>query len=664
MKKVNALLLWVLVLLLALPAAAQKEASQARPRRNVILFVADGLRYGSVNQRDTPALWAIRTRGVDFKNSYSLFPTFTTANASAIATGHHLGDTGDFSNTLWVGYPLFNTGNFGMKPGTPLPFLESDRILGDVCDHYQGNYLGEETFLQMAREHGYNTAAVGKLGPTGIQDVTALAPHNGRFTPGAAIIVDDHTGLAAGIPLAEKMREALRKAGVPDEAPQRSNGYAQDSQYNNGYSGSSTKPGTLMANVVQQQWFADVTTRGLLPMFAAEKDKPFAIVYWSRDPDGTQHNQGDSLGKLTPGINGETSRAGVRNADRNLQQILDWLAAHPAIRSNTDIFVTSDHGFATISRREIAPGHGTRSEAAQHDYAGANGQVDTGKGTLPSGFLAVDLALGLKTALFDPDRPAQGEASVFKQVKLGGDGPWEHPAYGNGLLGARIEKADGSDARAIVAANGGSDLIYVPDGSAETVRDIVKLLLGYDYVGGIFVDNKFGALPGTLPLSAIGLVGDSALPRPAIVIAFKNFDLRPGDAQTGVQLSDTSLREGQGMHGGFGRDSTYNNMAAMGPDFKQGFVDLAPVSNADIVPTLARLLHFDVKPKGSLQGRVAKEALRGQGDPAAVETKALASAPGDGRRTILEYQEFEGQRYLQTACFAAAAAERCNEAAR
>jgi len=42
------------------------------------------------------------------------------------------------------------------------------------------------------------------------------------------------------------------------------------------------------------------------------------LVYWSRDPDGTQHGQGDSLNELTPGINGPTSRAAIRNADDNL----------------------------------------------------------------------------------------------------------------------------------------------------------------------------------------------------------------------------------------------------------------------------------------------------------------------------------------------------------
>ena len=42
------------------------------------------------------------------------------------------------------------------------------------------------------------------------------------------------------------------------------------------------------------------------------------LVFWSRDPDGAQHNHGDSLGKLVPGINGPTSLAGIRNADDNL----------------------------------------------------------------------------------------------------------------------------------------------------------------------------------------------------------------------------------------------------------------------------------------------------------------------------------------------------------
>jgi hypothetical protein len=40
----------------------------------------------------------------------------------------------------------------------------------------------------------------------------------------------------------------------------------------------------------------------------SERRKLFVVVFWSRDPDGTQHNQGDSLSQLSPGINGPTSK--------------------------------------------------------------------------------------------------------------------------------------------------------------------------------------------------------------------------------------------------------------------------------------------------------------------------------------------------------------------
>jgi hypothetical protein len=35
-----------------------------------------------------------------------------------------------------------------------------------------------------------------------------------------------------------------------------------------------------------------------------------------------------------------------------------------------------------------------------------------------------------------------------------------------------------------------------------------------------------------------------------------------------VEIADTGLQQGQGMHGSFSRADTFNNMAAIGPDFK------------------------------------------------------------------------------------------------
>ena len=39
--------------------------------RNVIIFVADGLRRCSVNAQDAPTLLSVRQKGVDFENSHS-----------------------------------------------------------------------------------------------------------------------------------------------------------------------------------------------------------------------------------------------------------------------------------------------------------------------------------------------------------------------------------------------------------------------------------------------------------------------------------------------------------------------------------------------------------------------------------------------------------------
>src|SRR5689334_22061396 len=121
----------LLAVLGGLTLAVDQGATQAR-RRNVIVFVADGMRHGSINERDTPALWKIRSEGVYFDNSHSLYPTLTTPNASAIATGHGLGDTGDFGNAIWMRYAMFDSGTFGLSRGTPVPFLENNQIQADL----------------------------------------------------------------------------------------------------------------------------------------------------------------------------------------------------------------------------------------------------------------------------------------------------------------------------------------------------------------------------------------------------------------------------------------------------------------------------------------------------------------------------------------------------
>lgn len=122
---------------------------------NPILFVPDGLRARIVTPQTAPAMAEVRDKGVNFKNPHSLFPTFTMANGSAMATGHYLGDTGTFSNTIYTAYPVAHAND------TVTPFLEVDPVLLDVDEHFGGDYLNEETILKMARDKGFSTAALG-----------------------------------------------------------------------------------------------------------------------------------------------------------------------------------------------------------------------------------------------------------------------------------------------------------------------------------------------------------------------------------------------------------------------------------------------------------------------------------------------------------------------
>jgi arylsulfatase A-like enzyme len=613
-----------------------------------------------------PTFYRIRTQGTDLENSHSVYPTFTTANASVLATGHALGDTGDFSNTLYPGALLAPMFMANGASGTVTPFLESDEVLASMNALFNGNYLGETTLLSYAREHGVNVASIGKIGPTAIQQIDQVTWDHDTFAPTDAYIVDDATGTQRGVPLPLGFADTLNAADLPPATPSRNNGYPDGSVYSNATAGDAVTSGTKAANFNQMRWETDVTTRVLLPRFAAS-EKPFLLLFWSRDPDGTQHNQGDGFNpnsaryNLQPGINGETSTKALHNADASLKRILDWLDANPEIKANTDIILTSDHGFATISRRDM-DNHGKLSDspAKTPENELTVKAVAEVPGTLPPGFLAMDLALFTNSRLFDASAAAVTGDSVFPEVLFRDKSPRPHPSTGNALIGMPdgkpVRKLDGSDAQMVVATNGGSDLIYVPTGDPAIVQRAIALLSDFDYVSGIFVDDKYcpsaDSCPGALRLSDIGLLGSTKLPRPAIVVNFKVFYAGPS-LQDAIQISDTTLQQGQGMHGGFGRESTWNNMAAIGPDFRTRYVDPTPVGNIDIAPTIAHILGLELPAVGTLRGRIMNEALASTTNtPSAPASSApLVSAPAkNGRRTVVEFQDFDGHRYLDRGC--------------
>jgi arylsulfatase A-like enzyme len=581
-------------------ATATVAVSQERTPHNVILFVPDGLRALKVEPENAPTMAAIRDKGVNFKNSHSMFPTFTTANASAFATGHYLGDTGDYSNVIYTGHPIQAAGN------SVTPFLEDDAVLGEVDQDFGGNYLNEQTILNAARSRGFSTAVIGKVGPVLIFDHTE---RSGNQT----IVIDDATGTTKGIPPSEAFTAAADAIGLQSATPLRTD---------NAKVGDFQTPGTKVANVVQQDYFIAATTKVVLPLFKARK-KPFVLIYWARDPDGTQHAQGDSLNTLMPGINGPTTSAAIKNTDDDLRRLQETLR-DLGLAETTDVIVAADHGFATISKDSKT------SVAARANYQ------DVPKGFLPPGFLAVDLAKGLGLSLFDPDAnntPVADDA---------------HPkGRGNGLIGGDPSRPD-----VVVAANGGSDLIYLPNKDRVLAARIVDLLLAEDYVSGLFVDDDLGRIPGTLPLSRINFRGAAVTPRPAMVVNFRSFSTGCEEPLLcTVEVADTGLQQGQGMHGSFSRAETMNFMAAIGPDFKSGFIDTAPVSNVDVGKTIAHILGLNIPSRGQLVGRVMTEALPNGAVPHVVRGTLRSAPSSQGLRTVLLYQLVGSTRYFDAGGF-------------
>ena len=170
-------------------------------------------------------------------------------------------------------------------------------------------------------------------------------------------------------------------------------------------------------------------------------------------------------------------------------------------------------------------------------------------------------------------------------------------------------------------------------------------------MSGLFADDRLGAYPGTLPLSAIEFMGDARTPEPAIVVNFRSFAtgcVRPLTCT--AEIADTGLQQGQGMHGSFSRADTFNFEAAFGPDFKHGFVDHAPSSNADIGRTIVNIMHMQIAQKGHLAGRVLAEALP-DGTMPSVTHSRIRSLPAHGMQTVLQMQFVGKTPYFDAAGF-------------
>ncbi|GAA0573863.1 alkaline phosphatase family protein [Rhizomicrobium electricum] len=581
---------------LALATSVALTAAVAGPppsQRNVIIFVADGLRYDSVTPETAPTLAKVRREGVDFANSHSVYPTLTTVNAAVIATGHYPGDNGNYGNRFNVDAPL------SCANGSTVAFAEDNCALREVKKLWPKDYLGQTTIIEAARKAGLNTVLVGKRGPLAIQYLSALDSRNDDIGGPVGIFLDEAAGRSPQSPtLSGELISAAEHAAGQD------------------------KPAaTTVPNLTQQAWQASVVSQVLLPRLK-QANKPFAMLFWSRDPDITQHMAADSDGMLTPGINSANGRMAIYNADTSLKIILDALK-RLGLDDNTDVLVVADHGFSTIAKSVPAP----------------NGSVSGPE--LPFGFLARDVAGWLGAKTFDPSRNnapidfAKGET----------------PKDGDVLIGAT------PDAPQALITNNNNDYIYIPAGPnrRQIAKRIFAKLLDAPYVGALFVNDDLmnggdkKDFAGALPMSQVNLIGSSRLPTATIVVGFRTF-VNPactlGELLCAAEVSDISLHVGQGNHGSFSRADTRNFMAAIGPDFKAGAVITSPVGNMDVAPTAAHLLGIALPGTGKHHGRVIGEALKGGKEPKVLKSTIASDKAPNGVQTVVVMQMVGDTKYF------------------
>jgi arylsulfatase A-like enzyme len=596
-------------------------APQVPAGRSVIIVVWDGMRPDAVSAADTPNLLRLRDAGVELTDHHATYPTFTMMNAASFASGAFPDATGFYGNVVWQPAAIGHD-----SAGRPMdfrqPVFSEDYAVLDALKLARPQLLLVDTLFEAAHAAGLATATVGKTGAAYLQD-------NAR----GGLVFDERTVIPLGF-----ARE-LQAAGValPATAPTT---YAAGELVLGDRNGNPTEipPPHRLGDGVS----TDPTDDGGSPskavidhLVSAYLDhvlpdkQPRLSVVWLRDPDTTQHSYG---------VGTANWRDAVHNADRQLGRLIDKLAALGRT-ATTDIIVVSDHGHSNVSGpTELFPLRavqgGEVGDIDPHGHA-VSGMVRIVDPLRRAGFTAFD---GLGCTWLPVAGGLRRDGSPIYPTHTDVDGSiCGKPGQRYQLPPSKVP-AELPAGAIVVAVNGGSDYLYVPDHDAAVVGRAVRFLQERAEVGAVFVDDRYGALPGTLPLGLIH-AKNAAGRNPDIIFSY-DFDPAaviagmPGTEMAGV-LGGNSYR---GMHGSFSPRDVHNLLIASGPDFRAGFRDPLPTGNVDLAPTVAHLLGLAL-PRAlgrplfeAMVGGAAVDAYRvvpGVARPAAPATGLTVRLPTD-----------------------------------
>lgn len=356
--------------------------------------------------------------------------------------------------------------------------------------------------------------------------------------------------------------------------------------------------------------------------------RPFLFIYRLIEAKTAPPATGDIRGAY---------RTDPRAADAALKAIETALNSLD-LATSTNIIVTGEHGLSRIMK--VSNTSSARKRLPHEDTLG----------TLPPGFLAIDLLAAFQTEdstyrLFDTDNSS---ALVYRPSG-------EHPKHGNAIIAGGY---DPTDPYITVEAHGVYDFVFLGEYLSRkerrsAVARIVETVLEQDYVGAIFVNkSRVGRMRGALPLSRIAReTGDEAVPDVVIVFAATSEGCIQPLTCISV-IADTSLPEGDGIPNNFSRAGTSVFMAARGPDFLGQSIDRAPANNADLARTIVELLDLKFEPANAPKGRVLSESLSGERNratPRARKQMIDSQAAEDGSISRMAFQSLGSEAYFDSA---------------
>jgi predicted AlkP superfamily pyrophosphatase or phosphodiesterase len=260
---------------------------------HVVVIVWDGMRPDFISQEHTPTLWQMARDGVMFTNQHAVYPSSTEVNGTAIATGAYPGHDGIMANKEYrPAYNLFTN-------------LDTQDIhtmrMGDELSH--GHYILFDTVAETLQAAGKTTAIAGS------KPVAQLHDRRDRTNDTSSVVFEGKSS-------PESLQSTL--TNLLGQFP------------------ASEKGESPLPNEKRDEW----STHALTDVLWSNNVPAYSLL-WLCDPDFSQHPAGLGAGK---------SLAAIESCDRKLAEVFAALDKHH-LRDKTDVFVVSDHGFSSITRR-------------------------------------------------------------------------------------------------------------------------------------------------------------------------------------------------------------------------------------------------------------------------------------------------------------------------